>query len=118
MTTTNRAMVASSQKECVLAAWRIQTGLTDQDYNELKAKYLAKSRKESIVFKYMWFGHSRIHQKVEDVGSLMENLSFRSLDDLQKAWKRVVLRIENFDKIYGAPYKCNLKDMMGDVEEG
>ena len=118
MTTTNREIAASSQKECVLAAWRIQTGLSDQDYSELRAKYLAKSGKESLVFDYMWFDHSKIKHKIDDVGSLMADLSFRTLDDLQKAWKRIELRIENFDRIYGVPYKCNLKDMMGDVEEG
>ena len=104
MATTDRAIAASSQKECVLAAWRIQTGLSDQDYNELKAKYLAKGGKESLVFNYMWFDHSKINHKIEDVGSLMVNLSFRTLDDLQKAWRRIKLRIENFDKIYGVPY--------------
>ena len=118
MTTTNRAIAASSQKECVLAARRIQTGLSDQDYNELKAKYLAKSGKESLVFEHMWFDHGKINHKIEDVGSLMVNLSFHTLDDLQKAWKRIELRIGNFDKIYGVPYKCNLKDMMENVEEG
>ena len=82
MTTTDRAIAAHSQKECVLAAWRIQTRLSDQDYNELKAKFLAKSGKESLVFNYMWFDHSKINHKIEDVGGLMVNLSFRTLDDL------------------------------------
>ena len=115
MTTTDRAIAASSQKECVLvlAAWRIQTGLSDQDYNELKAKYLAKSGKENIVFNYMWYDHSKITHKIEDVGSLMVNLNFRTLDDLQKAWRHIELRNENFDRIYWVPYKCNLTDMMG-----
>ena len=118
MTTTDRAMAASSQKERVLAAWRIQTGLTDQDYGELKAKRLAKSEKESLVLNYMWYDHSKINHKIEDVGSLMVNLSFRTRDDLQNPWRRIELRIESFDRAYGVPYKCNLKDMMGDVEEG
>ena len=118
MTTTNRAIAASSQKECVLAALRIQTGLSDQRYSELKTKCLAKSGKESLVFNYMWFDHRKINHKIEDVGSLKVNLSFRTPGALQKAWKRIELRIENFDKIYGVPYKRNLKDMVGDVEEG
>ena len=67
----NRAMTNNYLRECHLAAWRIKTGLTEEDYRELKAIYLARAEKRRPVFNYMWHEHSKINQKIEDVGSNM-----------------------------------------------
>ena len=85
----NRAMTNNYLRECHLAAWRIKTGLTDEDYRELKAAYLARTGKSHPVFNFMWHEHSKINQKIEDVGSRMLRLEFRTLRDMQTAWRDV-----------------------------
>jgi len=106
----NRAMTNSYLRECHLAAWRIKTGLTEEDYRELKAAYLARTGKSHPVFNYMWHEHSKINQKIEDVGSKMLRLDFQSLRDLQTAWRDVETRIENFESLYGLTFKRNLQE--------
>ena len=86
-----------------VAAWRIKTGLTDEDYRELKAAYLARAGKSHPVLNFTWHDHSKINQKIEDVGSRMLRLEFRTLCDLQTAWRDVETRIENFESLYGPP---------------
>lgn len=107
---TSRAMTNSYLRECHLAAWRIKTGLTEEDYRELKAAYLARTGKSHPVFNYMWHEHSKINQKIEDVGSRMLRLEFRTLRDLQTAWRDVETRIENFESLYGLAFRRNLQD--------
>ena len=107
---TSRAMTNSYLRECHLAAWRIKTGLTDEDYRELKAAYLARTGKSHPVFNFMWHEHSKINQKIEDVGSRMLRLEFRTLRDLQAAWREVESRIENFESLYGLAFRRNLQD--------
>ena len=107
---TSRAMTNSYLRECHLAAWRIKTGLTDEDYKELKAAYLARTGKSHPVFNYMWHEHSKINQKIEDVGSRMLRLEFSNLNDLQTAWRDVETRIENFESLYGLAFRRNLQD--------
>ena len=106
----NRAMSSNYLRECHLAAWRIKTGLTEEDYRELKAAYLARTGKSHPVFNYMWHEHSKINQKIEDVGSKMLRLDFQSLRDLQTAWRDVETRIENFESLYGLTFKRNLQE--------
>ena len=107
---TSRAMTNSYLRECHLAAWRIKTGLTEEDYRELKAAYLARTGKSHPVFNFMWHEHSKINQKIEDVGSRMLRLEFRTLSDLQAAWREVESRIENFESLYGLAFRRNLQD--------
>ena len=107
---TSRAMTNSYLRECHLAAWRIKTGLTEEDYRELKAAYLARTGKSHPVFNFMWHEHSKINQKIEDVGSRMLRLEFRTLRDLQAAWREVESRIENFESLYGLAFRRNLQD--------
>ena len=97
----SRTMTNSYLRECHIAAWRIKTGLTEEDYWELKAAYLARAGKSHPVFNYMWHERSKINQKIEDVGSRMLRLEFRTLRDLQMAWRDVETRIENFESLYG-----------------
>ena len=106
----SRAMTNSYLRECHLAAWRIKTGLTEEDYRELKAAYLARTGKSHPVFNFMWHEHSKINQKIEDVGSRMLRLEFRTLRDLQAAWRDVETRIEKFESLYGLPFRRNLQD--------
>ena len=106
----SRAMTNNYLRECHLAAWRIKTGLTEEDYRELKAAYLARTGKSHPVFNFMWHEHSKINQKIEDVGSRMLRLEFRTLRDLQTAWRDVETRIENFESLYGLPFRRNLQD--------
>ena len=106
----SRAMTNSYLRECHLAAWRIKTGLTEEDYRELKAAYLARTGKSHPVFNFMWHEHSKINQKIEDVGSRMLRLEFRTLRDLQAAWRDVESRIENFESLYGIAFRRNLQD--------
>ena len=54
--------------------------------------------------------HSKINQKIEDVGSRMLRLEFRTLRDLQTAWRDVETRIENFESMYGLAFRRNLQD--------
>ena len=103
----NRAMTNNYLRECHLAAWRINTGLTEEDYVELKAAYLAKTGKSHPAFNFMWHEHSKINQKIEDVGSRMLRLEFSNLRDLQTAWRDVETRIENFESLCGIPFKRN-----------
>jgi hypothetical protein len=102
------------QKECILAAWRIQTGLTDNDYYTLRAKYMAKTQKDTFVFNFMWFNHSKINRKIEDLGTIMSKLCFDTLEDMQRAWMRIELRLTNFERIYGLPYKSSLQRMLNE----
>ena len=88
---------------------RLETGLTE-DYRELKAAYLARTGKPHPVFNYMWHEHSKINQKIEDVGSKMLRLDFQSLRDLQTAWRDVETRIENFEGLYRIPFRRNLQE--------
>ena len=105
----SRAMTNNYLRECHLAAWRIKTGLTEEDYRELKAAYLAKTGKSHPVFNFMWHEHSKINQKIEDVGSRMLRLEFRTLRDVQTAWRDVETRIENFQSLYGLAFRHNLQ---------
>jgi phosphoribosylformylglycinamidine (FGAM) synthase-like enzyme len=105
------------QKECILAAWRIQTGLTNKDYQIMRAKYLAKTHKDALVFNFMWHDHCKINHKIEDMGTAMSKLCFETLEDMQRAWMRIELRLTNFERIYGLPYKNNLKRMLNDDDD-
>ena len=60
----------------------------------------------------MWHEHSKINQKIEDVGSRMLRLEFRTLRDLQTARRDVEMRIENFESLYGLPFRRNLQDVI------
>ena len=106
MTMTSRAMTNSYLRECHLAAWRIKTGLTEEGYRELKAANLARAGKPHPVFKYMWHEHHNINQKIEDVGSKMLRLDFRTLRDLHSAWREVETRIENFESRTASPSRA------------
>ena len=106
----SRAMTNSYLRECHLAAWRIKTGLTEEDYRELKAAHLARTGKSHPAFNYMWHEHNKINQKIEDVGSRMLRLEFRTLRNLQTAWRDVETRIENFESLYGLALRRNLRD--------
>jgi hypothetical protein len=110
----DQATAIKNHKECVLAAWRIQTGLTDKDYHIMRAKYMAKTHKEAIVFNFMWHDYCKINAKIEDMGTAMSNLCFETLEDIQRAWMRIELRLTNFERIYGVRYKNNLNRMMED----
>ena len=74
---------------CHLAAWRIKTGLTEEDCRELKATYLARTGMFHPVLNYMWHKRSKVNQKTEDVGSKMLRLDFHTPRDLQTAWRDV-----------------------------
>ena len=106
----NRAMSSNYLRECHLAAWRIKTGLTEEDYRELKAAHLLRAGKSHPAFNYMWHEHSKINQKIEDVGSKMLWLDFQSLRKLQTAWRDVETRIENFESLYGLAFRRNLQE--------
>ena len=106
----SRAMTNSYLRECHLAAWRIKTGLTEEDYRELKAAYLARTRKPHPVFNYMWHEHSKTRQKIEGVGSRMLRLDFHTLRDLQMAWWDAETRAENFESLCGLPFRRSLQD--------
>ena len=105
----SRAMTNNYLRECHLAAWRIKSGLTEEDYRELKAAYLAGTGKSHPVFNFMWHEHSKINQKIEDVGSRMLRLEFHT-PATQTAWRDVETRIENFESLYGLPFRRNLQD--------
>ena len=60
----------------------------------------------------MWHEHSKINQKIEDVGSRMLRLEFRTVRGLQTAWPDVETRIENVESLYGLPFRRNLQDAM------
>jgi hypothetical protein len=48
------------------------------------------------------------------MGTAMSKLCFETLEDMQRAWMRIELRLTNFERIYGLPYKNNLKRMLND----
>ena len=100
------------QQECILTAWRIQTGLTDEDYDTMRAKYVAKTGKDGILFNFMWHDYCKINHKVEDLETAMSQLCFETLEDMQRAWMRVEMRLANFERIYKVPYRNNLKRML------
>ena len=111
---TDREIPRNYQKECILAAWRIQTGLTDKDYYMMRAKYMDRTKKEAIVFNFMWHDHAKINNKIEDMGAVMASLGFQTLEDMQREWMRIELRLTNFERIYGLPYRNSLIRMLND----
>jgi len=111
---TDQATAIKNHKECILAAWRIQTGLTDRDYHMMRAKYMDRTRKEAVVFNFMWHDYCKINHKIEDMGAAMSSLCFETMEDIQRAWMRIEMRLANFERIYGRPYKNNLKRMLED----
>lgn len=107
-----QATAVMNHKECILAAWRIQTGLTDRDYYIMRAKYMGKTHKEAIVFNFMWHDYCKINTKIEDMGTAMSKLCFQSLEDMQRSWMRIEMRLANFERIYGVQYRNSLARML------